>query len=316
MSDWETKRFPPRTAKRPPPAHGIKIKKAGTTWWGQRWIAALREVLRGQPGRLERGATYARAGRTHDLRVEGGKVVARVTGSRSTPYEVRIELRPIPGTVWDAAIREMAKKAQFSAELLAGEMPVEIDDVFSPLGASLFPRERSELETECSCPDWGDPCKHVAATHYVLGEALDRDPFLLFELRGRTKDEVLAALRAARGASVVPDRKSIGVDAATVTLQHIAADDYDKPRTPLPALQFSFDEPEEHGALLRQLGAPAAWNGEQTPAETLAPLVRAAAENARRIALAPPREESLREDDPPKAPATARKLKSSRKKRK
>jgi uncharacterized Zn finger protein len=78
-------------------------------------------------------------------------------------------------------------------------MPQAIDEVFVAAGVSLFPKQRADLRTSCSCPDWGDPCKHVAATHYVLGDALDRDPFLLFELRGRTKDQVLDALRAARG---------------------------------------------------------------------------------------------------------------------
>lgn len=314
MSDWETKRFPPRVPKQPPPTHGIKIKKAGTTWWGQRWLAALREVLRGQPGRLERGKTYARAGRTHDLRVENGKITALVTGSRRTPYEVRMELSPIESSVWDAAIAAMAKKAQFSAELLAGQMPVEIDEVFLPLGASLFPRGRAELKTECSCPDWGDPCKHVAATHYVLGEALDRDPFLLFELRGRAKDAVLAALRRARGATApLDDAPAEDAAAPKVTLSNLAPADYDKPRAPLPALQFSFDEPFEHGALLQQLGAPPSWSGEQSPAEALAPVVRAAADNARRLALAPPPVA----DAPSEPPQTAiGRVKGSKKKRK
>ena len=86
-----------------------------------------------------------------------------------------------------------------NSELLAGQMPQAIDEVFVEAGVSLFPKQRADLKTRCSCPDWGDPCKHVAATHYVLGEAFDRDPFLLFELRGRTKHEVLSALRSARG---------------------------------------------------------------------------------------------------------------------
>lgn len=314
MSDWETKRFPPRVAKLPPPEHGIKIKKAGTTWWGQRWIAALREVLRGQPGRLERGATYARAGRTHDLRVTRGKVTALVTGSRSTPYEVSLELAPIPATTWDAAIGTMAEKAQFSGELLASQMPLGIDEVFLPLGVSLFPRERAELKTACTCPDWGDPCKHVAATHYVLGEALDRDPFLLFELRGRTKEEVLAALRNARAlpTSASQEDQSVATELAAdadvphVTLSDVSAVDYDRPRRALPSLQFFFDEPEEHGAVLRQLGAPSAWRGDQSPADVLAPVVQRAAENARRLALAeaPERSESA---DPPEKPRVRRK---------
>jgi uncharacterized Zn finger protein len=322
MNDWEERRWFPRATKQPPPKHGIKIKKAGTTWWGKLWIDALREVLRGQPGRLERGGTYARAGRTHDLKVNSGKVTALVTGSRPKPYEVSIELRKLDDAVWSAAIHGMAQKAQFAAELLAGQMPTQIDDVFVSAGKSLFPRKREELETDCSCPDWGDPCKHVAATHYVLGEALDRDPFLLFELRGRTKEQVLSALRAARGgeraASTAGKRKNEALDVAeldhapevpTVKLPKLRADDYDKPREPLPSLKFSFEEPEAHGAVLRQLGKPAAWDREQSPAEVLAPLVRAAAENARRLAMAElpraepaPREAAPRAEKPAQRP--------------
>ncbi|MET0384785.1 MAG: SWIM zinc finger family protein, partial [Polyangiales bacterium] len=200
MSDDE-RRFFERGPKKPPPEHGIKMKKAGTTWWGQRWIDALVQVLGGDGGRLSRGRTYARAGRTHDLTVAGGEVTAKVTGSRATPYAVTITLPLLDDTSWQAAIAGMVAQAQFAAALLGGEMPQDIDAVFQAAGSSLFPRERRDLKTSCSCPDWGDPCKHVAATHYVLGEALDRDPFLLFELRGRTKQQVLEALRAARSGS-------------------------------------------------------------------------------------------------------------------
>lgn len=287
-----------RAPKKPPPERGIRMKKAGTTWWGQRWIEALESVLRGDSGRLARGRTYARAGRTHDLVVKRGKVTAKVTGSRATPYDITIELTELDDAAWTKAIGGMAAKAQFSAELLAGQMPQEIDEVFREAGASLFPKQRADLKTSCSCPDWGDPCKHVAATHYVLGEALDRDPFLLFELRGRTKERVLEALRAARGGASETTSKrggrskaappSAAVEAPTVKLGKLKAADYDKPRAPLPALHFRFDEPVTHGAVLRQLGAPAAWEGEAGPADVLAPLVRAAAESARRIAMAEP----------------------------
>jgi uncharacterized Zn finger protein len=279
-----------RTAKRPPPVQGIKIKKAGTTWWGQRWIEALEQVLRGHAGRLERGRTYARAGRTHDLMVEAGKITAKVTGSRSKPYEVAIELAQLADSDWSAAIAGMAEKAQFSAELLAGQMPQQIDEVFRAAGTSLFPTRRAELTTACSCPDWGDPCKHVAATHYVLGEALDRDPFLLFELRGRSKQQVLGALRAARSADVAMGSEPAlarSAETPSVALGAISARDYDQAREPLPALHFSFDAPRSHGAVVRQLGTPGAWNdAASSPADALEPLIRAAADSARRIALA------------------------------
>jgi uncharacterized Zn finger protein len=292
-------RFEP-APKKPPPDHGIKMKKAGTTWWGQRWLEALQDVLRGDSARLARGRTYARAGRTHDLVIKGGKVTAKVTGSRATPYKISIELEQLGAGDWKNAIAALAEKAQFSAELLAGQMPQQIDEAFRGAGTSLFPKQRADLVTSCSCPDWGDPCKHVAATHYVLGEALDRDPFLLFELRGRTKDQVLDALRAARGTDVGSASKSrakkgaaresasvfAAPEVAKVALGKLKPGEYDQPREALPALHFSFDAPLSPAAVLRQLGAPAGWDSQETPADVLEPLVRAAAETARRIAMA------------------------------
>jgi uncharacterized Zn finger protein len=328
MSRWDPS-WPRTGSKKPPPEHGLKVKKVGTTWWGQRWIEALEHVLRGDSGRLGRGKTYARAGRTHDLVIVAGKVRAKVTGSRAAPYEVGIELAQLPDDVWRRAIAGMAEKAQFAAELLAGQMPLAIDDVFRQAGLSLFPAARAELVTTCSCPDWGDPCKHVAATHYVLGEALDGDPFLLFELRGRSKGQVLAGIRAARGAAAAAGGPAIGeasgtrqatgaptapsassasddgaggafggAPIATVTLGALDASDYDRAPVALPALDFSFDAPLTHGALLRQLGAPAAWRAEGSPAELLAPLVQRAADTARRIALGEPEPPETSDADP------------------
>ena len=320
MSRWGGSSWVRSAPKKPPPERGIKITKAGTTWWGQRWIVALESVLQGDAGRLARGRTYARAGRTHDLVVKGGTVTAKVTGSRATPYKITIALTKLDEATWAAAMAGLARKAQFAAELLAGQMPEQIDDVFREAGVSLFPGRRADLATSCSCPDWGDPCKHVAATHYVLGEALDRDPFLLFELRGRTRDHVLDALRAARGGSEPPagtggkakpkarakakaTAPAPGDAVPTVTLGALTTADYDRAREPLPSLQFHFDEPVAHGAVLRQLGTPAAWTGDASPADVLAPLVRAAAEAARRIAMAEPPEPTA---PPPRAPRKRR----------
>jgi len=308
MSRWNSDGWYKPAPKKPPPERGIRMKKAGTTWWGKLWIEALENVLRGDSGRLARGRTYARAGRTHDLIVKGGSVTAKVTGSRATPYKISIALTQLAEPAWKKAIDAMASKAQFSAELLAGQMPQAIDEAFVEAGVSLFPKQRADLKTSCTCPDWGDPCKHVAATHYVLGEALDRDPFLLFELRGKTKQQVLDALRAARGgmseAAPKQGRKAKAVEATapevpTVKLGKLKATDYDRPREALPPLHFMFEEPVTHGAVLRQLGTPAAWASDTSPVDVLAPMVRAAAETARRIALAEPREVS----EEPSAPA-------------
>jgi uncharacterized Zn finger protein len=323
MSRWDRSDWPPSATKLPPPEHGLKMRKAGTTWWGLRWIEALERVLSGDAGRLTRGKTYARAGRTHDLSVHAGTISAKVTGTRRTPYDVVIALSQLTDEVWERAVASMAERAQFAAELLAGRMPEPIDDVFRAAGASLFPVARSELSTTCSCPDWGDPCKHVAATHYVLGEALDADPFLLFELRGRDKARVLAGIRAARAGAAPPvdggGRRPgpvVGAEPGnaflgavpTVSLGSVAADEYDRPRAALPAIDFSFDRPDTHAALLRQLGAPAAWRAEASPAELLAPLVRRAADAARRIALG---EVAPEADERPAPTPRARKKKRS-----
>ncbi|MBX3160708.1 MAG: SWIM zinc finger family protein [Deltaproteobacteria bacterium] len=297
MSRWSLYGGYRPAPKKPPPERGIRMTKAGTTWWGRRWIEALEGVLRGDARRLARGKTYARAGRTHDLVVKGGTVTASVIGSRPTPYRITIALTQLAEPAWTTAIAAMASKAQFSAELLGGQMPQAIDDAFVEAGVSLFPKQRTDLRTSCTCPDWGDPCKHVAATHYVLGEALDRDPFLLFELRGKTKEQVLDALRAARGgahaSAPTKGRKAKRAEAAapevpTVKLGKLDAAEYDRPREALPALRFMFHEPVTHGAVLRQLGAPAGWTSDASPADILAPIVRAAAETARRIALGEP----------------------------
>ncbi len=140
----------------------------------------------------------------------------------------------------------------------------------------------------------------------MLGEALDRDPFLLFELRGRTKQQVLDGLRAARGATETRRTEALGVK-----LGKVKAADYDRPREALPALGFSFDEPSTHGAVLRQLGTPTAWKDEASPEQVLSPLVRAAADAARRLAMA----EAEPPEPEPSKPASPRRRSPKSKKR-
>lgn len=304
---WQGEDFPKQ--KQPPPEHGIKAGKLGESWWAKHWIEALERVLGADSGRLARGRAYARSGRTHDLRFESGKVRAKVTGSRPKPYDVTLKLSPLPDDTWQRVLSEMANKAQYTAALLAGQMPQTLNDVFVAFGSSLFPKDRADLVTSCSCPDDGDPCKHVAATHYVLGEALDRDPFLLLELRGRTREQVLEALRAARGAEVKipPLKKKASKKPAKVQLPSSA--DYDAPRADLPKLDFSFAAPRESGAILRQLGTPSHWQQKAGPVDSLSPLIRAAAERARRLALG---ESGASDEAPPPAPPVGPRPKKKR----
>lgn len=183
-------------------ADGVKVRsqrgQIGRTWWGRRWIAALECLL--DPGRLRRGRSYARRGQVIDLRQTGLGIEARVQGTRRQPYKVRIALAPIAEADWQRVIDRLAAQAAYGARLLVGEMPDDIDTAFVAAGVSLFPGDRAELVTDCSCPDWANPCKHVAAVHYILGERFDEDPFLLFRLRGRDRDALLDDLRRRRKA--------------------------------------------------------------------------------------------------------------------
>lgn len=180
---------------------GIKSKsKRGEfvkNWWATQWIKALERLL--DPGRLRRGRTYARQGQVLSIQESKGKIAAKVQGSRTTPYKVSIALTPLNDAQWEKVIDAMAGQAIFAAQLLAGEMPQEIEQAFETAGVSLFPRKAGELITDCSCPDWSNPCKHVAAVHFILGERFDEDPFMIFRLRGRTQEQILEALRARRG---------------------------------------------------------------------------------------------------------------------
>ena len=168
----------------------------GTTWWGRRWIEALEGF--GWANRIERGRSYARQGQVVRFRIVPGAVEAKVQGSRPVPYTVRIAVRPISERKWRMVARALVRRSSLGASLLAGEMPEGIEETFRTANAALFPESDDDFQTDCSCPDWANPCKHVAAVHFLVGEALDRDPFLLFTLRGRSKEELLRDLRAER----------------------------------------------------------------------------------------------------------------------
>jgi uncharacterized Zn finger protein len=181
---------------------GIKAKsKKGEfvrNWWATRWIKALERLV--DPGRLRRGRSYARQGQVLSIAETKSGIEAKVQGSRPKPYKVTINIDTLSNAEWDKVIDALAEQAIFTAQLLAGEMPQDIEEAFKAVGVSLFPEKRNELVTDCSCPDWANPCKHVAAVHYILGEQFDADPFLLFRLRGRTQEQILEALRARRAA--------------------------------------------------------------------------------------------------------------------
>ncbi|GIF15068.1 SWIM zinc finger family protein [Actinoplanes teichomyceticus] len=162
----------------------------GEQWWSRRFVDVLEEIC--DPGRLARGRAYARKGQVIDFTLRPGQMVARVQGSRPTPYQVTIRISAFDDAQWAEITEALGAQALYRAALLAGEMPREIVDLFTDLGLPLFP---SELNIDCSCPDWGVPCKHGSAALYVLAEAFDDDPFLVLAWRGRAREPLLDALR-------------------------------------------------------------------------------------------------------------------------
>jgi len=181
----------PREAK-----GGIKAQTKrgafGQSWWAKRWIAVLESFNIGQ--RLARGRSYARRGQVLSINISKGEVTASVQGTRATPYKITIKVKALSAARWKKLAKNLAGQAIFAAKLLAGEMPQDIEKAFEDVGLSLFPDKLKDLQTDCSCPDWSNPCKHIAAVYYLLGEEFDRDPFLIFKLRGMSREELVALL--------------------------------------------------------------------------------------------------------------------------
>ena len=121
---------------------------------------------------------------------------AEVQGSEIKPYTVSIKFQVLTGKQWDKITSRLMEKPIFAALLLGNEMPRDIESVFKDEGLSLFPQREKDLETSCNCPDWSNPCKHIAAVFYLMGEAFDNDPFLLFKLKGMEKEVFIKTLKS------------------------------------------------------------------------------------------------------------------------
>lgn len=209
---------------------GIKAQSRGgrfaSSWWGKRWIHVLESF--GMRPRLARGRSYARSGQVVDLEIAAGRIRSRVQGTQTAPYNVTIELKTLSRISWQEVASAVARRPILAAKLLAGEMPMELEDVFEEMGVPLFPRSRRDLKTNCSCPDWSNPCKHIAAVYYLLAEAVDRDPFLLLRVRGRDRKGFSALIGGGLPACAIVSAKKEG----------------ESPETPLPSEPSRFWQAE------------------------------------------------------------------------
>ncbi len=169
----------------------------GTTWWGSAWVRALEGAASLDPNRLARGRTYARQGAVGALGIASGHASARVTGHHGRYYRVDIGVRKLAPAEWEQVADAIAARAAHAAALLEGELdPAIVDDTMA-VDVRLLPGA-GDLRTDCSCPDWAEPCKHSAAVCYMVAAELDRDPFVLFLLRGIARDELMRLVRERR----------------------------------------------------------------------------------------------------------------------
>ena len=257
-------------------------REVGANWWARLWLEALERFGWGE--RLRRGRAYARSGEVQSIEVKPGRVEARVRGTRPRPYVVRLTLPVLDNATWTRVLAVLAGQTRYAAPLLAGEMPETIADAFSEAGAQLFPHPDESFVAECSCPDSANPCKHIAAVHYVLSSELDRDPFLLFRLRGRSREALTsglrAALRAGGGSSLPSGPEQDLADGRSELPLADSLDSFWSLGAGFWELRFQIEGPRVPEAILKRLGGPAnGRTGELPPAE-LARLYRAISDRA------------------------------------
>ncbi|MDR1885912.1 MAG: SWIM zinc finger family protein [Synergistaceae bacterium] len=159
----------------------VEGRKIAVTWWGASWNENL-ESYADFANRLGRGRSYVKNGMVLDLQISPCTIKALVKGSRRTPYNVSIGIDKLSAPRWKSVVEQSSRRISDIAELAGGKFPEELSNVFLQQGKGLFPTP-NEIHFNCSCPDWADMCKHVAAALYGVGARLDSDPLLFFVLR-------------------------------------------------------------------------------------------------------------------------------------
>ncbi len=292
MSDHEWNRRPGATptggpedgseSLAPPVARGRTVRG----WWVSHWMRGLSQLF--DATRLAGGRALAQEGRILSLEAGLGLVSARVRAEtlEAAPYRVHLSFATYSDAQWERIIHLLSERAIYAAQLMNNEMPEDIESVFRAASVSLFPTSLQELGAECTCSDWASTCKHRAAVCYALGEWLDRDPFLLFTLRGRTREEVIAALRTRRAS------QAAGEETQTRAAQSITTDPDTLPADPasfwgldaaVGATRAPLAPAEDEAELLEVLGELPFLQDEETRKQ-LSAIYREVARRARDVA--------------------------------
>ncbi len=186
----------------------------GKTWWGQQWLNALTSIDEGN--RLPRGKTYANKGAVQGLKIDGNEISALVKGTKPRPYRTKLSVPLFTPEEKAALLTEIRDNPATLAQLLNRQLPPELIDFATKQGIQLFPRTFEDLTMGCSCPDYAIPCKHLAAVIYVIANEIDRNPFLVFQLKGL---DILTELQKDQAENVA------GTMGSVLSLRDICTDD-------------------------------------------------------------------------------------------
>lgn len=210
----------------------IEGRTIAGNFWGKAWCSNL-ERYSDFASRLPRGRSYVRNGCVVDLQITAGKIAAKVSGQEL--YDVTISIVPVIARRWQAICRDCSGTIDSVVELLQGRLAKGVMDRVCREGDGLFPAP-DEIKLACSCPDWADMCKHVAATLYGVGARLDVAPRLLFVLRGVDEGELLAASgQEMTRSKPAPDASAVLNDGDVAALFGIDMVDVARPEVSVPA---------------------------------------------------------------------------------
>lgn len=251
--------------------HGIGDAPPGVTiaWAAQRWGRYVEGVAQGE--QLREGLEYAQGGQAKRLGVARGLLDASVQGRALRPYTVRLEMPTIAEEQWGKIIDALGESAIYSAKLLSGEIPANIEDLFGPLGLRLFPLDADEVKVSCTCAPGGGWCKHACCVAHLFSDRLRTDPFLIFLLRGMDGEDLRERLRqrratagAATGSVVVYAQRVAGAsDAPASPMDHGAHGFWDA-GPGLRELDLPIARPAVSHPILRRLG-PSPFQGAKFP---------------------------------------------------
>ena len=197
-----------------------RVRGAGarsTTWWGRAFVRSFEE-LTVEAGDLLTARALARSGRLGAIVVLEAMSSAVVDPGSTQPLMAQIRVDRLDARGWTTFAREAARESGYAAALEAGELPVDLVEHADEAGAEVLPGP-GDIDTACECDAWAQPCLHVLALLYQLAWAVDRDPYVLLLLRGRTREALLAevsALASGLAAPGVEEREQARIRAAQV----------------------------------------------------------------------------------------------------